>query len=252
MKRYLKGFYMSLGMFNAFPLPFHIWDDACANLLLPCFPVVGAIIGLVWWGAAEVSAALGLNSVLSAAVITAVPFLMTGFLHLDGYMDTSDAVLSRRPREDKVRILKDPHTGSFAVIMAILLFLLMFAASYTAADRSAKFCLFPVVTVISRCCSAFSMLSMKAMPESGYAKMLKKDIKPAHKIFAVILFLMASAAAVLVSGIFGLIIPAAVTFSFMCALAYSCKEFGGISGDLTGFSLTVSELCGVFAIALMA
>lgn len=53
--------------------------------------------------------------------MAALPWLVTGFMHLDGYMDVCDAVLSRRELATRQRILKDSHCGAFAVIGMVLL-----------------------------------------------------------------------------------------------------------------------------------
>ena len=42
--------------------------------------------------------------------------LVTGGIHLDGFMDTTDARSSYGDREKKLAILKDSHVGAFAVI----------------------------------------------------------------------------------------------------------------------------------------
>lgn len=50
--------------------------------------------------------------------------LVNGGIHMDGFMDTIDALSSHKSRDDKIRILDDPHTGAFAIIYAIFMFLL--------------------------------------------------------------------------------------------------------------------------------
>ena len=71
--------------------------------------------------AAPSAAALEMPVVLTAAVMTVYPFLISGCIHLDGFMDVNDAVMSRRPLEDRQRILKDSHVGSCAVICVSLI-----------------------------------------------------------------------------------------------------------------------------------
>ena len=68
---------------------------------------------------------------VTTAVTLITPFILTGMLHLDGYMDVCDALLSRRDKQEKLRILKDPHTGAFAVISVIMLFILNFSTLHT-------------------------------------------------------------------------------------------------------------------------
>ena len=250
VKRWLKGFYMSLGMFQAIPLPAHVWDDACKNLMLPCFPLVGILIGMIWWGAAELLGFLGMHAMVSAAILAVLPFFLTGFLHLDGYMDTSDAVLSRRPLEDKLRILKDPHTGAFSVIMIGVLLLLQFAAIYAAVDLGRRFMLLIFITVISRCCASAALQSLPVMAQSGYANMLRQGTRGIHKACVIYEAALAVAAACWFAGLSGLICVGATVIGFACAMAYSYKEFKGVSGDLAGYAITIGELCGLFALGV--
>jgi adenosylcobinamide-GDP ribazoletransferase len=242
---------MSLGMFCAVPLPVNIWDDACMNLMLPCFPLVGAIIGALWWGTAELLVFCGAPVVLGSALFGVLPFFLTGFLHLDGYMDTSDAVLSRRPREDKMRILKDPHTGAFSVIMIAVLFVFQFAAAYAALENGIYLSLLIFIAVTSRCASSLSILWLTPMPQSGYANMFRQNAKISHKIFLVFILLCAAALSFLSAGIRGVVVCAAVVLGYAGALAYACMDLGGVSGDLAGFALVVGELCGLAALAFI-
>ena len=252
MPRYFKGLYMSFGMFCAVPLPVNIWDDKCMNLMLPCFPLVGAIIGAMWWGLAELLVFSGINIILVSAVLAVFPFFITGFLHLDGYMDTSDAVLSRRPLEDKLRILKDPHTGAFAVIMVAVLFTMQFAAVYVIIENAQYFIILIFIAVISRCCSGLANLCFKPMAQSGYGNMFKTNTGIQHKIFLGFILLIAIGLSFWFARIYGLIAAASVILGFIAAMAYAYKDFKGISGDLIGFALVISELCGFFAFAVTA
>ena len=240
---------MSLGMFCAMPLPYNLWDDSCMNLMLPCFPLVGAFIGALWWGTAELFLFFGFHIILVSAVLAILPFFLTGFLHLDGYMDTSDAVMSRRPLEEKLRILKDPHTGSFSVIMLAVLFILQFAAMYAALENGRYFALLAVIAVISRCCGSLSILWLKPMAQSGYANMFGQNAKISHKIFLVFVLACAAAFSCFVAGIWGLVVAGAAILGYIGAMAYAYMDLKGISGDLTGYALVISELCGLFAFA---
>ena len=56
-----------------------------------------------------------------------IPLVITGGFHVDGFMDTVDAIRSYRSKEEKLEILKDPHIGSFAVIKFVTAGLFAFA-----------------------------------------------------------------------------------------------------------------------------
>ena len=251
MKRLFRGFCMSFSMFCSVPFPFHIWDESCHNLVLLFFPVIGAFMGLLWWGIIELLLMSGIHPVLTSAAAGLVPYIAAGFLHLDGYMDTCDAVLSRRPVEEKLRILKDPHTGSFAVIMLAVLFILQFAAAFVIIEKGNYIKLLITIPVISRCCSAFSIMCLKKMEQSGYANMFGKNITARHKIFIIIILILAAALSFYLAGINGLIATAAIMAGFTAAMAYKYNNLGGVSGDLAGCALVTGELCGLIAMAVI-
>jgi len=238
-------------MFCAVPLPFKVWDESSANLMLLFFPVVGGLIGALWWGAARVLILTGMHTALAAAIFMLIPFLTTGFLHLDGYMDTSDAILSRRPLDDKLRILKDPQAGAFAVIMLAVLFIIQFAASIAVIESGRHFALMIVIAVISRCCSGLSALCLKTLPQSGYAKMFRENTGVPHKVCLIAIAAIAIALSYLIAGFYGVIASAATAVGFAWAMAYAYLDLKGVSGDLMGFALVISELCGLISLAVM-
>ena len=163
MKRFFRAFVMALGMFSSLPCPSHLWDEDARDLMLVCLPLLGALIGLIWSLLAMLGRAF-LPEALAAALIAALPFLLTGFIHLDGFMDTSDAILSWRPLQKRLEILKDSHTGSFAVVNLGLILMFGFAAAMGRFDLRAL-CLVPV---ISRCGSALCVMSLSPIGHSEY------------------------------------------------------------------------------------
>ena len=253
MKNVLKGLYMSMGMFCTIPMPGY-WDEKGAKHMMLWFPVVGAVIGLFWYASALLLAYLGAWAPLPllSAVLMIMPFLFSGLIHLDGFMDTSDAILSRRSVDDKLRILKDPNTGAFAVIMAIMLFIMLFAASYSILQRGVSLILIFIIPIISRSCSAAAMLCIRPMSEQGYVRLFKPEPVGAHRCAVFSLFTLALAAAFLLAGISGIIVSVAVIFGFSAAMLIACSSFAfkGVSGDLAGFSLVIAELCRLMALAV--
>lgn len=72
----------------------------------------------------------GIGKMCFAFVGLAIILLVTGGIHMDGYMDTMDALHSYGSREKKLEILKDSHIGAFAVIMTVL-YVLIAAGAYS-------------------------------------------------------------------------------------------------------------------------
>jgi len=250
MKSVFRALFMAFGMFSVIPAP-KVWDESSAKHVMLWLPVVGAVIGTVWLGAAEVLGFFQLPMILAAAILMIMPYILAGFIHLDGYMDASDAILSRRSLEEKLRILKDPHTGAFAVIMIAILFIINFAAVYAFIDRGEFILMLPVIPVLSRCCCAMSVLCLRPMAQEGYAYVFKPAKAAPHRGWTAIIVCAAFTHAWFSCGASGLIIAGAVMLGYAAAMlcALAGFKFKGVSGDLAGFSLVISELCGIFACA---
>ena len=242
---------MSFGMFCALPQPFPVWDERAAHLVLPCLPLVGGLIGALWWGLATLVTGSGIHAMLASAVAALTPFLASGFLHLDGYMDTSDALLSCRPLEDKLRILKDPHTGAFAVIMLAVLFVLQFAAAYAVIEQGRQLALLLCIPILSRCCAALSLLCLKATSQSVYAKMFTQNTTRGHQLCILCIALAGMALSYFMARSDGLLVAASVAAGFAGAMTWAYKALRGVSGDLAGFALVTGELCGLVAMAVV-
>ena len=121
MKDWFYAFFMAWGMFLAIPCPFPRWRESARGRMLMCLPLIGLVEGGLWALLVWLLAKLCLPEALGALCAAAFPWLVTGFLHLDGYMDVCDAVLSRRDLATRQKILKDSHCGAFAVIAMVLL-----------------------------------------------------------------------------------------------------------------------------------
>lgn len=251
MRRLFNGLIMSISMYTIVPVPRNRWDDSAANLVMAFFPCCGVIIGALWAGLYMLLRIAGLPMMLNAALLTALPFVLTGFIHLDGYMDTADAVLSRRPREEMQRILKDSHVGAFSVIVLVLLFIFDFASVYTLAEYSASPVYLIIIPVISRAFVGFCLLNVSPFSDDGYASAFQRGTRPIHSAAVLGFLFLAVALAVYCCGAAALAVVAVMLLTGGMVVRSVCGKLGGISGDLCGCVLTVCELCGIFAVAVI-
>lgn len=240
MSDWIYGFFMAWGMFLAIPCPKKIWRESARRKMVACLPLVGLIAGLVWTGCVWLSAFLPLP--LGALLCAAAPWLVTGFLHLDGFMDVCDAVLSRRDLETRQRILKDSHCGAFAVICLVLLFLCQWAVFLSAGAIP----LLPLVLVPVSCraCAALAVLTLRPIAVSQYSAMERGG---APVVFAALVLTGVCALSAILWGSFA---PLAAAAGYALAVWYADRQLGGMSGDVSGFALTLGELCGAAALVL--
>lgn len=240
----IRAFFMCLGMFSAIPCPYRPWDEDARSLMTACLPVLGAVIGALWYLIAVLARAI-LPEMLGASLVAAAPFLLTGFMHLDGFMDSADALLSWRPLEQRQKILKDVHCGSFAVVAVVLLAIGMFAAASDAMPGDLRTLV--LIPAASRCMSAFCVTALKPIGHSEYAAMNKNFATPAA---AAVMLLIAFVTGGVWIGANAVLSLAAVVFGYAAAMIWASRTMDGVSGDLAGYSLCVGELCGLAALSI--
>ena len=116
----MNGLYsciIAISMYSKIPMPNVEWTEERMRYVMCFFPLVGIVQERPW--AFWLHLALDvLNLSVGAAALTgaAIPLLVTGGIHMDGFLDTMDAIHSYGDRSRKLEILKDPHLGAFAVI----------------------------------------------------------------------------------------------------------------------------------------
>ena len=246
MKRFVHAFFMCQSMFCAIPCPCRVWDEEARPLMLPMLPLVGLEIGALWWLLGWLTGLMNLPVLIRGLVLALWPYLATGFLHLDGYMDVTDAVKSCRDLQRRREILKDSHVGSFAVIGLCMLLLSQFAlfASIPGDKNCAVLLLIPAV---SRCGSALAVTALPAMSTSQYAAQKKPTshlvvISAMLCLFVVLGFVLCGRLG------FALIGCAA---GYALALGRGYRSLEGMNGDIAGYALTIGELCGGLVFALL-
>ncbi len=242
MKRFWNAFCMCYGMFTALPCPNRVWDESARGLMLVCLPIVGALLGLLWTALGTLGMTW-LTPSLCAALIAALPWLLTGFIHLDGYMDTCDAILSWRPLEQRLRILKDVHTGAFAVVGLGLLMMFSYAAAIDLDWFDLQALIF--IPVVSRCGSAYCVMTMKPLGHSEYAR---TEGKSAHLVAVVAMWLIAVVICTVWLKAFAIALLIE-TAAYAAAMAWASHTLKGVSGDVAGFALSVAECAGLIALS---
>ncbi len=261
--KYVRGFLMAWGMFCWIPCPYKEWRMEDRRAQVAMLPLVGALIGvivcLIWW----LLSLIGCSGLLTGAVLTGVYFLLTGFIHIDGFMDCCDAILPRHPQmQERQRILKDPHAGAFAVI-CLCIMLLIFTASMAdiAQAFSIKSCsLLVVIFTASRTISALEVTLRRPMSTSQYSQLQEpgriRDTIPAIIILAVVLgaaeLIMSEMSwLALIAELYSNIITLTVMVAAAITCSIDCRKLGGMNGDISGHMITTSELFGVLVMALI-
>ena len=237
---------MCRSMFCAIPCFWRVWDEEARDKMLLFLPAVGLEIGAIWALLAWFCRYLALPAVVQGVVVGAYPFVVTGFIHLDGFMDVTDAVRSCRDLARRREILKDSHVGSFAVIGIVLLALCQ-TALFASARAAASLRTLVLLPAVSRCGSALAVTVLRPMSTSQYAAQKKPK---SHVIILCAQLAVYLAAGFLAGWKTGLALCGCLA-GYALALRKAFRSLDGMNGDISGYALTFSELCGAAVLALI-
>ena len=199
-------------------------------------PIVGLLFSLLWltfWHILTLTQTV--SPILRGFFMTFLTLGLTGGLHLDGLMDSCDAIFSHRDRQTRLQILSDTHAGSFAVMGCVFVILaktLLFAELLTLTTDHYSLITIPV---FSRLGMAVLLNTLPFAKSGGLAVMLGTSrIKQDNIFFAAMMLLLLPFSAKALAIVFVLCL---VFWRSVCL-----RIFGGITGDLLGAFVELSEV----------
>ncbi|MCQ2547756.1 MAG: adenosylcobinamide-GDP ribazoletransferase [Clostridia bacterium] len=256
------GFFMAWGTFSNIPCPNKIWDNRAQKQMISLVPIIGLIVGgllaLELWLIPAIGPFVPTWGLAFLMLIT--PVFVCGLFHMDGFMDVMDACLSRRPMEEKQRILKDSHTGAFAMIAMVFVILCFLVGLIMAIDSidygyTSNTTLYLAILYIpfsSRVLACHDVLRCPSIDQSQYKSMEKK------KSYLILLEILLP----LVLTVVEFVADPDVfnTWTCLCPLygwflglvlgaivgRWARKQLGGMNGDIAGFEIVITEALMVF------
>lgn len=226
----MKMFLTALGFLTL--IPYHRGlktDRASLGRSMAAFPIVGLLLG----GALVVSNAF-LSQHMSERLVNIVMitslFVITGGLHIDGFMDTVDGLAGGRTKEDVLRIMRDSHVGALGVVGVCLLVLVKWEALNSMESGSKNAALF-IMPVVGRWGMTLLAYTSTYARDEGLGRPFVEGLTRNGLLFA---FATALAVSVLLGGVGGVIVLAAA--SIMCLLwsKWFERKIGGVTGDVIG------------------
>lgn len=213
-------------------------DDAHRSVLF--FPLVGIALGVLLW-LIQKELRFILSPLPTATVAVLITTLITGGLHLDGLMDTADALGSRKRGEAALQIMKDSRVGAMGVIAGCFAILMKTATLASLPVSQPGYYL--LVPCLSRAGMIISMnLAPYARSSGGLGALYTKRIPP-----WVIVCVIAWPIAVLLRFLPGLswgpiLVVTAITLA--ASVRFSCRRFNGMTGDTYGALQELLEVVG--------
>lgn len=193
------------------------------------YPLVGLVIGAILMGVAEVSP---FHSGLTAVVVLFAWVFITGGLHLDGFGDSCDGLLATVTPERRLAIMKDPRTGTWAVIGLVLLLLIKWLAIQ---QMPLELLILP--PVLGRWAMVIAVYSFPYARPSGAGAFFRDGIG-SQQVYAatLIAFLIATKVG------FPLLMISVFCFVWLFGRWAGSRLGGGITGDVYGAICELTEL----------
>jgi adenosylcobinamide-GDP ribazoletransferase len=201
------------------------------------FPWVGAMLGLVYWGA---GAGLGhyFPASASAALLLTLTVFLTRGLHLDGLADTVDGLGGGGTPEARLAIMKDSRLGAFGAVSLVLMLLLKYSFFLVLLDRglARDLVLFPIISRWG--IVLLAGLAPYARPGGGLGQAMTEGATPQLLAGATISALVLCFLAAGFSGPICLALGALVVWGLS---RYFRRRLGGITGDVYGAVTEILE-----------
>lgn len=233
----MRCFLIALTFFTRLPLPSpkNVTDQEFKRSQ-HYYPLVGLTLGLLLWLIGYASR-LVLPPLPTGAVLLAAEILLTGGIHLDGFMDSMDGLLSAREPARMLEIMKDSRVGAHASISLAALLILKFSLLASLSVSGLKVLI--VLPMLSRWAFLLGIIAFPYARREGLGKGFHEAsqwvvfIGEGFLVLTLSFFLVGYAG--LVAGISAL----AFTLFFSGKIS---RLLGGLTGDLYGALIEISEV----------
>lgn len=245
--KFIKGFLIDLQFFTAIPIAKSLpMDQEHLRSAIQTFPLLGLFQGIVFSGILYFFKEWTPFSLLAAAfILWLTTILLTGGIHLDGWMDASDAYFSYQNQEKRLEIMKDPRVGAFGVMAVIVLLSSRFLFIYeiTANMKIPSYILVASIPFLSKCVMGFMLLTVDSAKNEGLGRLFQEAASPKVLwIYPVYIIVFLYIGLFLSSDLIGLaVLVFAGIVSYLLCRRNSKKWFGGITGDVIGASVEGTE-----------
>lgn len=203
---------------------------------------IGTIAGIAGWLCAAY-----LHVAWAFVVAWAVGVVLTGAVHIDGFLDACDGLFVSAPPHRRREILKDPHHGTFAVVgMALLTAFSLAALATIPATR------YPLLLAFSAAAARLTAIPnawiFAYAPSGGMMQTFAK--RPSPVAFAAT-FVLVELLAWFIAPSALAIAPVVIAIALAGGWWSSRRLGGGLTGDVYGALIVVSEVLVLLSVSAM-
>ncbi len=219
------------------------------------FPAVGVIIGLILAGLNWLLSLFLPSAVVNGLLIVSL-VVISGALHLDGFVDTCDGIAGHKTVEDRWRVMHDSRAGAFGIVGVFLLLLVKYV-SLSSVPETLLMVTLVLMPVVSRWAMVYAVFAYPYARPAGLGKVFKEGANWQRFSIATVITLAVA---------IGLARLANITFFYLAVLAiiliiwiivvlmatYLKRKFSGLTGDTYGAINEVAEVSVLILVYLLA
>ena len=219
------------------------------------YPVVGFLIGLILAGLYWLLALFLPSAVVNVLLIVAM-VVISGALHLDGFVDTCDGMGGHKTPEERWQVMRDSRVGGFGVIGACCLLLVKYI-SLNSVPESLLMMTLVLMPLISRWAMVYAIFAYPSARPSGLGKERKQATDWLRFTIATVITLALAIGLAWLANISyfylaGLAIVFVIWLITIAMATYFKYKFSGLTGDTYGAINEVAEVCVLILICLMS
>lgn len=225
------------------------------------FPWVGLVLGAITFGllvsADAASVAWGDGGFLEraaapvAVLLVALQAVLTRFLHWDGLADVGDAWWGGMSHERRLEIMADSRVGAFGVVAVVLFAAAQIASITTLLAHTGFGVAVFAAPVFARMAATFGAWLGKPARPGGLGAAVTGTPRLVDIVVATSALAVAAASMGYAHGVAGWAGSVAAFFVAAAVPHLSAMRFGGVTGDVLGASVVVTETALLLAAALV-
>ena len=219
------------------------------------FPVIGLIIGLILAGLNWLLSLFLPSAVVNGLLIVSM-VVISGALHLDGFVDTCDGIAGHKTVEDRWRVMHDSRAGAFGIVGVFLLLLVKYV-SLNSVPENLLLVTLVLMPVVSRWAMVYTVFAYPYARPAGLGKIFKQGASWQGFTIATVITLavaigLARLANITYFYLAGLAIMLAIWVIVVAMATYLKRKFAGLTGDTYGAINEVAEVCVLILVCLLA
>ncbi|MEM0026694.1 MAG: adenosylcobinamide-GDP ribazoletransferase [Ignisphaera sp.] len=257
MAKRLRDFLSLLAFLTLLPIPQRYLGVEAAFGSLYMLPIVGFIRGLFAVTPMLLSALLHNNApYVEAFSVVAMHYIIQGFIHADGFIDFSEAVLAHRFGVDASKVVKDRFRGSYAIAAFVLFALWLYSTMLQVIHLSADLWIATKIVLVAETWSPTSMAVVAYVcrePPDGLGKLFKKGLRISDIVgafLASVLITYATFLSIQTGSTTSILVLLALAISAYTTSVLGMKTLGYANGDVLGFANELSYATILTTLAL--